>query len=161
MVGHYLVARQWLEVIVMGECHDCGARRRRRIRTDIEVHRHVLRRSRPRAVQRKIPFYARLFFILGLPNAERERRVAVLAIPVVTENLGTLACPEKIPMLTPGNVTARRVPSVLTSQLFARYVAVPRLTSSGFRGRSSVCRISSVPGMFSGASQKGSHLYFS
>src|SRR6476660_777229 len=96
VVVHYLVARQWLEVIVMGKRHDCGARCRCGIRTDVEVHRHVLRRSRSRAVQREIPFYARLFFILGLPNAERKRRVAVLAIPVVTENLVALARPEKV-----------------------------------------------------------------
>src|SRR5919198_2483050 len=69
----------------------------------VEIHRHPLPGAWTRAVQREVlsPIFGtvalprRILFTLGLADAERERAVAVLAIPVVAKVELGLARPEE------------------------------------------------------------------
>ena len=71
---------------------------------DKQIDRHPLPRARPRVVEREVlpsvfrsaSGISRIGLALGLPDAQRERRSAVFAVPVVAKVHGDLAGPEEI-----------------------------------------------------------------
>src|SRR5438309_1480899 len=61
----------------------------------IEKYRHPLPCAGPCTVECEVVIELRVFLLLRLPNAERESRVVVFAVPSVTEILGGFAGPVK------------------------------------------------------------------
>ena len=100
---HHLIAGQRLVAILARERERRLQRRLAGSGADVEEHRHPLPGAGPRAVEREVlagVFGAaadrvRLLFLLGLADADRERRRTVLAIPVVAEVELGFARPEE------------------------------------------------------------------
>src|SRR5438093_13305713 len=93
VIADHRVAGERLEAIPMREGERRVDGRLTRIGTDVEKHRHLLPRTRTRAVQREVVEELGILLVLRLSQSERECSLTVLAIPARAEILRRFAGP--------------------------------------------------------------------